>query len=73
MAEIPIMRSSEGPEYALTVDKLGLKMKVNESPEDGALKVPINPNKDGFVIGTKISMRDLWLVAGAGATEMSGR
>jgi len=53
----------EGPVYALTVDKSGLKMKVNESPEDGALKAPINPNKDGVVIGTKISMQDLcwWL------------
>jgi uncharacterized protein (TIGR03435 family) len=40
----------EGPVYWLTVDKSGLKMKVNSSPEP--LKVPISGdalNPDGFI------------------------
>jgi uncharacterized protein (TIGR03435 family) len=42
----------EGPVYALTVDKSGLKMKLNESPQD--YKVPITGGKDGTIIGTRV-------------------
>ena len=51
----------EGAVYALTVDKPGSKMKVNESPED--FNFPISPGKDGVIIGTRVSMRHFcwWL------------
>jgi uncharacterized protein (TIGR03435 family) len=43
----------EGNVYALTVDKPGLKMKVNESPED--FNIPMNPSPEGFV-GKRVPM-----------------
>jgi len=43
----------EGNVYALTVDKPGLKMKVNESPED--FNIPMNPSPQGFV-GKRVPM-----------------
>jgi uncharacterized protein (TIGR03435 family) len=43
----------EGNVYALTVDKAGLKMKVNESPQD--FNIPMNFSRDG-VVGRRVPM-----------------
>jgi len=43
----------QGNVYALTVDTPGLKMKVNESPED--FNIPMNPSPQGFV-GKRVPM-----------------
>jgi uncharacterized protein (TIGR03435 family) len=45
----------EGPVYALTVDKSGSKMKLNESPQD--FEVPIGGGKDGTIIGKRVPMQ----------------
>jgi uncharacterized protein (TIGR03435 family) len=45
----------EGPVYALLVDKSGLKMKVNKSPED--YNIPIARGRDGVAIGTRVPMQ----------------
>ena len=47
----------EGPVYALTVDKKGPKMKVNESPQD--FKIPIQGGRGGVLIGTRVPMNYL--------------
>ncbi len=49
-----------GPVYTLTVDKSGLKMKLNESPED--FKIPMNFGAEGTV-GRRVPMPYLcwWL------------
>jgi uncharacterized protein (TIGR03435 family) len=49
-----------GPVYSLTVDKSGLKMKANESPED--FKIPMNFG-DGGTVGRRVPMPYLcwWL------------
>jgi len=44
----------EGNVYALTVDKPGLKMKVNQSPED--FNIPINGVGNGAVVGKRVPM-----------------
>ena len=51
----------EGPVYALTVDKSGLKMKADGSGQD--LKIPITFSKDGEAIGARVPMQYLcwWL------------
>jgi uncharacterized protein (TIGR03435 family) len=51
----------EGPVYALTVDKAGSKMKLNESPDEFIL--PISGGKDGVTIGNRVPMQYLcwWL------------
>jgi len=46
--------SKEGNVFALTVDKIGSKMKVNETEQD--FKIPINFGPDGVVIGTRVPM-----------------
>ncbi len=46
--------TKEGPVYAMTIDKSGLKMKVNESPEP--FKIPINGGLDGLV-GARVPMQ----------------
>lgn len=43
--------TKEGPVYAMTVDKSGLKMKVNQTPE--SFKIPIIGRPDGTVVGTR--------------------
>jgi len=43
----------QGNVYTLTVDSPGLKMKVNESPED--FNIPMNPGPQGFV-GRRVPM-----------------
>jgi uncharacterized protein (TIGR03435 family) len=54
----------EGPVYALLVDKSGLKMKVNPSPED--YSIPINRSPNGVAIGTRVPMQYLcWWLAQA--------
>jgi uncharacterized protein (TIGR03435 family) len=52
--------TKEGPVYALTVDKSGLKMKVNQTPEP--FQIPISGGPDG-VTGTRVPMQYLtwWL------------
>ena len=47
----------EGPVYALMVDKSGLKMKVNESPED--FEIPIQAGPGGVTIGKRVSIERL--------------
>ena len=53
--------TKEGPVYALTIDKAGLKMKVNESPEP--FQIPINGGPGGTTVGTRVPMQYLtwWL------------
>jgi uncharacterized protein (TIGR03435 family) len=55
----------EGPVYLLTIDKSGLKMKVNDSPEPLKGGVPIagDPMSPGGVIGRSVAMEYLtwWL------------
>jgi uncharacterized protein (TIGR03435 family) len=43
----------EGPVYALTVDKPGLKMKVNDTPQD--FNIPVNGG-NGDVVGKRVPM-----------------
>ena len=47
----------EGPVYALTVDKSGLKMKVNEKPQD--FQVPVQGGFAGVTIGKRVPMEYL--------------
>ncbi|HEV3219126.1 MAG TPA: TIGR03435 family protein [Candidatus Acidoferrales bacterium] len=51
----------EGPVYALTVDKSGLKMKVNDTPQD--FEIPIKASPDGVFTGKRVPMQYLcwWL------------
>ena len=51
----------EGNVYALTVDKSGLKMKVNETSQD--FEIPIKGNPAATVTGTRVPMQYLcwWL------------
>ncbi len=46
--------TKEGAAYALTVDKSGSKMKVNDSPQD--FNFPITGGKDGVTIGSRVNM-----------------
>jgi uncharacterized protein (TIGR03435 family) len=52
--------TKEGPVYALVIDKSGLKMKANATPEP--FQIPINGGPDGFT-GTRVPMQYLtwWL------------
>ena len=45
----------EGPVYALTVDKSGPKMKLNESEQD--YNIPITFSQNNVFIGTRVSMQ----------------
>jgi uncharacterized protein (TIGR03435 family) len=47
----------EGPVYALTIDKSGLKMKPNLAPQD--YKVAVTPNGFGIYAGTRVPMNYL--------------
>jgi uncharacterized protein (TIGR03435 family) len=51
----------EGPVYALTVDKSGPKMKVNDSPQN--YEIPIGGGRGGIINGTRVPMEYLcyWL------------
>jgi uncharacterized protein (TIGR03435 family) len=55
----------EGPVYLLMIDKFGLKMKVDDSPEPFKVGVPIagDPTSPGGVIGHGVAMEYLtwWL------------
>jgi uncharacterized protein (TIGR03435 family) len=53
--------TKEGPVYALTIDKSGLKMKVNQSPEP--FQIPITGGPDGLT-GTRVPMQYLTLFLG---------
>jgi uncharacterized protein (TIGR03435 family) len=44
----------EGPVYALSIDKSGLKMKLNESPED--FEIPIQGGPGGVTVGKRVAM-----------------
>jgi uncharacterized protein (TIGR03435 family) len=52
----------EGPVYALSVDKSGLKMKVNESPED--FEIPVQGGPGGVTVGKRVSMQRLCFTLG---------
>ena len=45
----------EGPVYALSIDKSGSKMKVNDSPQD--FKIPISGGPGGVIVGTRVPMQ----------------
>jgi len=51
----------EGPVYALSVDKSGSKMKVNDSPQD--FEIPIGGGRGGAFTGKRVPMEYLcyWL------------
>jgi uncharacterized protein (TIGR03435 family) len=53
----------EGPVYALTVDKSGLKMKVNESPED--YEIPVLGGPGGVTVGKRVGMDRLCFTLGS--------
>jgi len=53
----------EGPVYALTVDKSGLKMKVNESPEN--FEIPIQGGLGGVTVGKRVAMERLCFQLGS--------
>jgi uncharacterized protein (TIGR03435 family) len=55
--------AKEGPVYALTIDKSGLKMKVNESPED--YEIPIQGGPGGVTIGKRVAMDRLCFTLGS--------
>jgi uncharacterized protein (TIGR03435 family) len=55
--------AKEGPVYALTVDKSGLKMKVNESPED--FEIPIQGGPGGVTVGKRVGMERLCFQLGS--------
>lgn len=44
----------EGPVFALSVDKGGSKMKVNEKPQD--FEIPIGGGRGGITVGTRVPM-----------------
>jgi uncharacterized protein (TIGR03435 family) len=55
--------TKQGPVYALTVDKSGLKMKPNGTGQD--LAIPITFGKNGDYIGTRVPMQYLcWWLGG---------
>jgi uncharacterized protein (TIGR03435 family) len=45
----------EGPVYALSVDKAGSKMKLNETSQD--FEIPIKGGRDGVITGTRVPMQ----------------
>ncbi len=47
----------EGPVYALSIDKAGLKMKVNESPQD--FEIPMQGGGGGATVGKRVPMEYL--------------
>jgi uncharacterized protein (TIGR03435 family) len=55
--------AKEGPVYALTIDKSGLKMKVNESPED--FEIPIQGGPGGITVGKRVAMDRLCFQLGS--------
>ena len=55
--------AKEGSVYALTIDKSGLKMKVNESPED--YEIPIQGGPGGVTIGKRVAMDRLCFTLGS--------
>jgi uncharacterized protein (TIGR03435 family) len=55
--------AKEGPVYALTVDKSGLKMKANQSPED--FEIPVQGGPGGITVGKRVAMDRLCLLLGS--------
>jgi uncharacterized protein (TIGR03435 family) len=55
--------AKEGPVYALTVDKSGLKMKVNESPED--YEIPVQGGPGGITVGKRVPLDRLCFTLGS--------
>jgi uncharacterized protein (TIGR03435 family) len=53
--------SKEGNVYVLSVDKAGLKMKANDSPQD--FEIPVKGGQDGTTLGKRVPMEYLcwWL------------
>jgi uncharacterized protein (TIGR03435 family) len=49
--------------FALTMDKSGLKMKVNESPED--FEIPIQGGPGGITVGKRVAMDRLCFQLGS--------
>jgi uncharacterized protein (TIGR03435 family) len=47
----------EGPVYALSVDKSGLKMKVDDQPWD--FEIPIKPGPGGVLVGKRVPIQRL--------------
>jgi uncharacterized protein (TIGR03435 family) len=55
--------AKEGPVFALTMDKSGLKMRVNESPED--FEIPIQGGPGGITVGKRVAMDRLCFQLGS--------
>jgi uncharacterized protein (TIGR03435 family) len=55
--------AKEGPVYALTVDKSGLKMKANQSPED--FEIPVQGGPGGVTVGKRVAMDRLCFTLGS--------
>jgi uncharacterized protein (TIGR03435 family) len=53
----------EGPVFALTIDKSGLKMKRNESPED--FEIPVQGGPGGITVGKRVAMDRLCFTLGS--------
>lgn len=55
--------AKEGPVYALTVDKSGLKMKANVSAED--YEIPVQGGAGGVTVGKRVAMDRLCFTLGS--------
>ena len=56
--------AKEGPVYALTIDRSGLKMKVNDSPED--YEIPVQGGgPGGITVGKRVAMDRLCFTRGS--------
>jgi uncharacterized protein (TIGR03435 family) len=55
--------NKEGPVYALSIDKSGLKMKRNEGPED--YEIPIQGGPAGVTVGKRCSLERLCFQLGS--------
>jgi uncharacterized protein (TIGR03435 family) len=63
--------SKEGGVYLLTVDKSGLKMKVNDSPQD--FEIPIGGGQGGITVGKRVPMEYLCYWLGLNPLRNEGR
>jgi uncharacterized protein (TIGR03435 family) len=63
--------SKEGPVYVLSVDKGGLKMKVNDTPPD--FEIPILGGPGGILTGKRVPMEYLCYFLGSNAFRLDQR
>ena len=63
--------NKEGSVYALTVDKSGMKMKVNDSPQN--FEIPIGGAPGGITVGKRVAMDYLCYWLGLAPLRNDGR